>query len=137
MYNYYEEVKESVLDYINENYTKEELVENLRDREEFEQTLNEDCFVDDSVTGNGSGTWTFNSAQAKEFVVDGDNFELLAEALTEFGSDLTYITKQGWEACDVTIRCYVLGSAISEALDELCEEYEEDIEAEDEDETED
>ena len=49
---------------------------------------------------------------------------MLAEALDEFGSD-TNILKQGAEALDVTIRCYLLGAAIAEALDELEEELEE------------
>lgn len=46
------------------------------------------------------------------------NFELLTEALTEICCDLSYLEK-GAEACDVTIRCYLLGQAISEVLDEI------------------
>ena len=44
--------------------------------------------------------------------------ELLLEALEEFGCDIKYLEK-GAEACDVTIRCYLLGNAIIEALEEL------------------
>lgn len=47
------------------------------------------------------------------------NLDLLAEALEEFGDNSEYLLKNGAEAADVTIRCYVLGSAISEVLDEL------------------
>lgn len=46
------------------------------------------------------------------------NRDLLVEALTEFGSDMSYL-ERGAEACDVTIRCYLLGQAISKALDEI------------------
>lgn len=33
-----------------------------------------------------------------------------------------YITEKGAEACDVTIRCYLLPQAIAAVLDEFCEE---------------
>lgn len=37
---------------------------------------------------------------------------------------MSYLEK-GAEACDVTIRCYLLGQAISEVLDEVEKEKEE------------
>ena len=46
------------------------------------------------------------------------NWDLLAEALENFGQDGTDILKQGSEAMDVTIRCYLLGQAIAEVLEE-------------------
>lgn len=46
------------------------------------------------------------------------NLGLLGEALTEFGCDMSYL-ERGAEECDVTIRCYLLGQAISEVLDEV------------------
>lgn len=46
------------------------------------------------------------------------NWDLLAEALENFGQDGTDILKQGAEAMDVTIRCYLLGQAIAEVLEE-------------------
>ena len=45
-----------------------------------------------------------------------------------FGQDGTDVLEQGAEAMDVTIRCYLLGQAIAEALDELEEELAEDEE---------
>lgn len=74
--------------------------------------------VFDSVTGNAS----FNTWTAEEYLCH--NWELLGEALTEFGCDMSYLEK-GAEACDVTIRCYLLGQAISEVLDEIETEEEE------------
>lgn len=74
------------------------------------------------MTGNASGSYTFNTWKAEENLCH--NWDLLAEVLDEFGSD-TDILKQGAEALDVTIRCYLLGAAIAEALDELEEELEE------------
>lgn len=112
-YDYLENVKEDVRNYIEEN----KIVVTSSNREEVEQELNDTLFVNDSVTGNVSGSYTFSTWQAEENLCH--NFELLTEALTEFGyNDLSYL-KNGAEACDVTIRCYLLGQAISEVLDEI------------------
>ena len=46
----------------------------------------------------------------------------LEDACNEFGQDIGEAVKQGAEYCDVTIRCYLLGQAISAAIDELEEE---------------
>ena len=46
----------------------------------------------------------------------------LEEACNEFVQDIGEAVKQGAEYCDVTIRCYLLGQAISDAIDELEEE---------------
>ena len=116
-YNYYEAVKNDVLDYINNEIDLQEaLVEANNDIDILSENLHDVLFVTDSVTGNASGSYTFSTYQAEEYLCH--NFELLSEALAEFGCDLTYLEK-GAEACDVTIRCYLLGNAISEALAEL------------------
>lgn len=112
-YNYLESVKEDVRNYIEENA----IVVTSDNRKEVEQELNDTLFVNDSVTGNASGSYTFSTWQAEENICH--NFELLTEALTEFGyNDLSYL-KKGAEACDVLIRCYLLGQAISKVLDEI------------------
>lgn len=112
-YDYLENVKEDVRNYIEEN----EIVVTSSNREEVEQELNDTLFVNDSVTGNASGSYTFSTWQAEENLCH--NVELLAEALTEFGyNGLSYL-KNGAEACDVAIRCYLLRQAISEVLDEI------------------
>ena len=104
---------------------KQAILENLNDwsftdREELEEIANDELWVDDSVTGNGSGSYTFNTWQAEENLCH--NMDELKEACTEFGQDIGEAVKQGAEYCDVTIRCYLLGQAISAALDELEEE---------------
>ena len=114
-YNYLEQVKADVKEWIVDN----NITITDDNREEVEQHLNEDLWTADSVTGNGSGAYTFSSWQAEENLCH--NLELLGEAVSEFGCDGSYLEK-GAEACDVTIRCYLLGQAISEVLDEICEE---------------
>lgn len=117
-YDYLEAVKEDVLNYINEN----NIVVTSENRDEVETDLNDRLFVSDSVTGNASGSYTCNSWEAEEYICH--NWDLLSEALTEFGCDMSYL-ERGAESCDVTIRCYLLGRAISEVLDEVETEIEE------------
>ena len=126
MYNYLENIKEDIINEIKYNYTKEEIKENLEDREEFEQALYDDLFVSDSVTGNASGSYYCNAYKAGEAL--NGNWDLLREALYEFGEQDINPIEKGEEWCDVTIRCYLLSQAISLALDELEEELEEDNE---------
>lgn len=116
-YNYEEAVKNDVRTWIEDNVKFSEW---KGDREGLEEYLNDELFVDDSVTGNGSGSYTFNAWEAEENICH--NMELLGEACKEFGNDAAQILKKGAEVCDVTIRCYLLGSAINAVLDELEEE---------------
>lgn len=117
-YNYREAVKEDVLEYIkNEiDFADYETIEELSEK------LNEDLFTEDSVTGNASGSYTFSTYEAEENLCH--NLDLLAEAIEEFGGN-TDILKDGAEACDVTIRCYLLGEAISAALEEIEDDFNE------------
>lgn len=112
-YNYLEAVTDDVREYIKNEINRTEWA---GDREGLEEHLNDTLFVNDSVTGNDSGSYTCNAWQAEENLCH--NMDLLAEALEEFGDDLSYL-KNGAEACDVTIRCYLLPQAIAEVLDEL------------------
>ena len=117
MYDYHENVKSNVLDYIKENYTPAEIAQRLKDRDEWETELSDDLWIADSVTGNASGSYYCNAYRAEEAVAH--NWDILADALLEFGcSDCNPIEK-GAEWCDVTIRCYLLGACICSALDQL------------------
>lgn len=116
MYNYLEAVTADVVEYIKDKIT----LTDYESREELEEALNDELWTADSVTGNASGSYYCNAWKAEEALAH--NWDLLAEALTEFGQDGTDVLKQGAEAMDVTIRCYLLGQAIAEALEELEEE---------------
>lgn len=121
MFNYNEAVKADVLDYIRDNYTAEEIAEKLEDKDSFAEELNDELWTEDSVTGNGSGSYTFNTWKAKEFVFD--DTETVQEALKEFCVDAETVAEkflyEDWEYFDVTARCYCLSGAIYEALEEL------------------
>lgn len=119
-YDYLEVVKEDVKEYINCDNIEKVTAEN---RDEVEQFLNDRLFNDDCVTGNASGSYTFDTWKAEENLCH--NWDLLAEALEEFGDDVPNAIARGAEYCDVTIRCYLLPRAISEVLDEIVSEEEE------------
>lgn len=117
-YNYLENIKADVKEYIDNEI-------NLKDfsgREELEEKLNDTLWTEDSVTGNASGSYYCNSWKAEEALAH--NWDLLAEAMKEFGCEVDLLEK-GAEWADVTIRCYLLGQAIGEVLDEMEEELEE------------
>lgn len=116
-YDYLEAIKSDVLEAISERYSVEDTaLRLLNDRADFEEELNDRLWCDDSVTGNASGSYTFSTYRAEEYIAH--NLDLLAEAVEEFGGKID-VLKDGAEACDVTIRCYLLGQAIADALDEL------------------
>lgn len=116
MYNYREAIKSDVLYYINWSFTEDEIAEKLAARDEWEQELRDDLWTADCVTGNASGSYYCNAWRAEEAIAH--NWDILADALAEFGGEAD-ILRQGAEACDVTIRCYLLGECLSAALDEL------------------
>lgn len=119
-YNYLENMKEDIKNYIEEN--KENESYNWDNLEEVEEVLYDDLWIDDSITGNGSGSYYCNSYKARE-ALQG-NEDLLIEALEEFGNDAESYKRSltDPEFADVTIRCYLLSQAISEVLKEMSEE---------------
>lgn len=110
-YDYYEAVKNDIEEYIKDHdidVTSEEF-----DRDDLYNCL----WLADSVTGNMSGSYIFNAYQAEENLCH--NWDLLGEALIEFGQTDVNILEKGAEWCDVTIRCYLLGQCLDEVIDEL------------------
>lgn len=112
-YDYYKAVTSDIIDYIKADVDFSEFlnVDELRDY------LYDFCWTADSITGNASGSYTFSARKAEENI--SHNLDLLAEALAEYGETATEALTRGAEYCDVTIRCYVLGDCIEQALDEL------------------
>lgn len=88
-------------------------------------------WVDDSVTGNGSGSYFFNAAKAREAVSDFIWSEEFNEMVGEFGIDVDKLMADGPEAVDVSIRCWYLGQVRNEL-----EEYWDEVKGTDDDEDE-
>lgn len=114
MYDYREAMTEDVKEWIKENI---DLTEWTEDREGLEQQLNDDLWTEDSITGNASGSYYCNSYNAEESIAH--NWNLLNEALDEFGQNNINVIENGAEWADVTIRCYLLESVISDVLNEM------------------
>ena len=121
-YNYREALMEDIRNYIKEN--------NIRvtsdNRDELEEELRDTLWNNDSVTGNASGSYTFNAWQAEENLCH--NLDLLDDACVEFCCEPKIDDPEG---CDVTIRCYLLGECLSSVLDELVEDEEDENKMED------
>lgn len=117
--NYTEAVTADAVEYIRDNYTAEEIAEAMTDRDEFAEQLNDEMWIADEVTGNASGSYTFDRMKAREYVLH--DIAAVRLALREFATPADTIAEkflaEDWEYFDVTARCYVLGQAIDAALD--------------------
>lgn len=112
IYDYKEAMRKDIRQYLEENWEEGKRIED-KDRD----TLYDDMFVDDGVTGNGSGSYTFDSFKAEEYVCH--NLNLLGEALDEFCVDgNTLREKMSGEWADVTIRCYLMGQLLDDVIEE-------------------
>lgn len=112
-YNYKKAVKDDIKNYINENIN----LSDYEDLDELQEYLQNTLWTEDSVTGNGSGSYTFDTYQAEENIAH--NWDLLQDALEEFGQTDINILEKGAEWADVTIRCYILSECITEVLEEV------------------
>lgn len=126
-YDYLSAVESDVREYIENNVN----FHDYSDLDEMKEDLNEKLFVEDSVTGNASGSYTFNTWKAEEYLCH--NLDLLAEANEEFGGS-SDILSDGAEMCDVTIRCYLLGQAIENVAPDMWQDWEDSQEDSDEEE---
>ena len=133
MMNYFEQVKADVKTWIEDNAYYFDLDDYKGDREGAEEWLADNLWTEDSITGNGSGSYTFNREEAKEHVLN--DMDTVTEAIREFCDDAITIANhflnEDWEWFDVTARCYILGQAIAEVLEEIEDDIEEAIERRD------
>jgi len=115
-YNYFEAVKTDVAEWIKNEI---DAADYIGRRDELEEELNDTLWTADSVTGNGSGSYTFNTWKAEENLAH--NWEEIENVAAEYGIDakVTAGYEYGAEYWDVSIRCYYLGAAIAAVLDEM------------------
>ena len=118
-YSYPQHVKEDIKEFIEkrlESGTFGLLVQGDEDTIEDVEDL---LFTQDEITGNGSGSYTFNTLKAEENLTG--NWDLLREAKDELDPNTDLIEK-GPEYCDVLIRCYLLDWCFRKALNEIVNE---------------
>lgn len=116
-FNYEADVLDSVYDWLKNN--EDEWVNEGDTLEDIREYLEDELFNEDSVTGNASGSFTFDRNKAKENVFA--DIDSVRNAFMEYDerarfADLFF--DEDWETIDVITRCYVLSDAISDALDE-------------------
>lgn len=123
MYSYKEVVRSDVREWIDEN--KEEL-EGL-DRHDAYELVYDSCWVDDGVTGNASGSYTFSRYEARQNFFNDDNSDDYISQMIEDGflsaDELgKKIAESNWEYIDLSIRCWLLCDAVSDVIDEMYED---------------
>lgn len=122
-YSYEDAVKEDIIEYLRENIDEFE----YEDRDDLASQLNDILWTEDSVTGNGSGSYTFDRSLAKEYLFGDpravDYVKDLADDYGLSGADVgEHFMEEDWEYFDVSIRCWLLGQLVDEAIEEVADE---------------
>lgn len=121
MYDYKSEMREDIINALSDYFTLAELVEALDDPDSLKEKLNDDLWIDDSVTGNGIGSYFFNTYKSREAVLD--DMDACLEMISEYDIPAEEVGKhflnEDWEWFDVSIRCYYLYSVVDELVDDL------------------
>ena len=111
--DYYEEVKNDAIEAIDEQFDN-----GYWDEDTEWDVVYDNLFVDDSVTGNGSGSYTFNAFKARENVSEAIFDDRIIRALDNIGCDAeeitNYIRDNDPESIDVCIRCAMLDEVYDE-----------------------
>lgn len=116
-YNYMDALKADIKDFIDNEIDLNE----YGDIDDLNDYLNDVLFTTDSVTGNASGSYTFNRYQAAEYVNDNHDVirDLISEGFLTPESFTEYFINSDYESLDVIIRCYLLSAAINEVLEDI------------------
>ena len=117
MYNYLEAVKNDVRTAIEEGRV---YIDYDNEIDDIIVSIEDILWANETVTGNESGSYTFDKEKAKGYV--SENMDLLADAIDVFdcreeaGKNLA---DKNWEYFDVIIRLYVLNQAVEEVVKEM------------------
>lgn len=114
-YDYYNAVKEDVLKAIEED--DELLPREDEDAANYEERLTDALWASE-VTGNGPYTYYYSDEEDAIAAVMW-NLDLCSEAYRELGIDEDAVAfMSNIRSADVAIRCYILSSAIQDAIEE-------------------
>ena len=114
-YDYRKQIRQDVKDYLEENL---DYIKAKAEGSNISDVLYDELRMADSVTGNASGSYTFNGKEAKEYVEE--NYDLAIKAYKDFDcleTLATDIEEEHFELIDVTIRLHLLGEAIAYVLE--------------------
>lgn len=111
--DYYQQVKNDAIAAIDEQFDY-----GYWDGDTQWDVVYDNLFVDDAVTGNGSGSYFFNAAKAREAVADAIWDDKILDALSEIGISgdriAQYLRDNDAESLDVCIRCAMLSEVYGE-----------------------
>lgn len=111
--DYYQQVKNDAITAIDEQFDY-----GYWDGDTQWDVVYDNLFVDDAVTGNGSGSYFFNAAKAREAVADAIWDDKILDALSEIGISgdriAQYLRDNDAESLDVCIRCAMLSEVYGE-----------------------
>ena len=111
--DYYQQVKNDAIAAIDEQFKN-----GYWDSDTEWDVVYDNLFVDDSVTGNGSGSYFFNAAKAREAIADAIWDQRILDTLEQIGCDsdaiAQYLRDDDPESLDVCIRCAMLGEVYDE-----------------------
>lgn len=111
--DYYKQVRDDAIAAIDEQFDG-----GYWDADTEWDTVYDNLFIDDAVTGNGSGSYTFNSYQARKNVAEAIWDKKVLDALYNIGCDskqiAQYLRDGEAETLDVSIRCAMLSEVYGE-----------------------
>ncbi|WP_251573993.1 hypothetical protein [Limosilactobacillus agrestimuris] len=114
IYNYLDEETKDVVSYIKGNLDLSTLIKlSNHDRDALISSITELLDAEDSITGNGSGSYSCNELKAERCLYG--NWKLIQEAITTICPD-SNVTDCSPEQLDVLVRVYVLEKAVDKAL---------------------
>lgn len=122
IYSYPSHVKQDIKTFIEKRLDSGTFGMLVQGDEDTIEDVKDLMFDQDDVTGNGSGSYTFNTFKAEQNLMG--NWDLLREAKEELQPNVDLIEK-GPEYCDVMIRCYLLDWCFNKALAEIVNDTEE------------
>jgi hypothetical protein len=120
-YSYLHDTILNIIDDLATNeYTQQIIIDNIDNREQLFDTLHENYWTSDSVTGNGSGSYWFGFYPSSLAVFE--NIDVISDIYNEYGFDFGEdLENQAWEKIDVTARCYYLSEALNIVIDTFFE----------------
>lgn len=121
IYSYQKSVKSDIREYLKEELDVGTFGLLLQGDDDTIETVRDELFQDDSITGNQSGSYTMNTLKAEENLVG--NWNLLEEVMSEFDLHVNPIEK-GAEWCDSLIRCYLVDWCFNEVLNDIVNQKE-------------
>lgn len=120
----YGDVKDWILDNVEITMEDGELHTEYGDKWDTQTSLEDELWAKDSVTGNGSGSYTFSTWKAEQNI--RDEFDMFLDMVKDFDYSAeqvgNWFLNKDWETMDVLVRCWLLSSVIEEVLDDIEEE---------------